>query len=345
MFQIPIHILIICLNLFFLIPKYLGKGKLVAYSSLLLSSMLLASGGILAGYYLTAFFSHQTIEQRYGPGHCAWYFFGNALSALFAGVIITTSIKLTVVWVRGQRRQQQLEKDQLETELNFLKQQFNPHFLFNTINSIFFLIHKKPDTAAESLARFSDLLRYQLYECDDNQIPLYKEVEYIKNSIALERLRQNDNVRVSCELDTGSERQLYIAPFILMAFVENAFKHVSREPGSSNWIVIRLGRCQGRLELSVSNSVPVGSGEKRRTGNIGGKRLSGGVGGNRLSGGVEGPQLSGGVGLKNVRRRLDLLYPGRHLLDIQRDSARFEVRLQLDLLPAVAPAHGVPYNI
>lgn len=308
MFQIPIHILVICLNLFFLIPRYLGKGKLVTYSVLLLTSMLLASGSIVAGYYLTAFFSHRTIEQLYGPGRCAWYFFGSALSALFAGVIITTSIKLTIVWIQSQRRQQQLEKERLETELNFLKQQFNPHFLFNTINSIFFLIHKKPDTAAESLARFSDLLRYQLYECDNTLIPLHKEVEYIKNSIELEKLRLSDNVRVSCELD-GASQHLYIAPFILMAFVENAFKHVSREPGSPNWIDIRLGICQGLLDLSVSNSIPVENGEKRRT---------------------------GGIGLENVRRRLDLLYPGRHRLDIQGDAASFAVRLQLELLPVAA---------
>ena len=309
MFQIPIHILVICLNLFFLIPGYLGKGRLVVYSGLLLASMLLGSGAITAGYYLTAFFSHRTIEQLYGPGRCAWYFFGSALSELFAGVIITTSIKLTVVRVRSQRRQRQMEKEHLETELNFLKQQFNPHFLFNTINSIFFLIHRKPDIAAESLVRFSDLLRYQLYECEATQILLNKEVEYIRNSIELERLRQNDNVQVSCELATGSPEELFIAPFILMAFVENSFKHVSREPGSSNWIIIRLGVCQGLLELSISNSVPVGNGEDRR---------------------------AGGIGLKNVRRRLDLLYPGRHRLDIQSDAASFAVRLQLELLPVAA---------
>jgi LytS/YehU family sensor histidine kinase len=323
MFQIPIHILVICLNLFFLIPKFLGNGKLVVYSGLLLVVLLLASGGIVAGYYFTAFFSHLTIDQLYGPGRCAWYFFGSALSALFAGVIITTSIQLTVVRLRNKRRQQQLEKDQLETELDFLKQQFNPHFLFNTINSIFFLIHKKPDAAAESLARFSDLLRYQLYECNDARIPLNKEVEYVKNCIGLERLRQNDNVRVSCELDagaqqlyTGSHQQLYIAPFILMPFIENAFKHVSREPGSSNWIDIRLGICQGRLDLRVSNSVPVEKGEKSPT--------------------EGGKHRAGGIGLKNVRRRLDLLYPDRHRLAIRRDAVSFEVHLELELLPVAA---------
>jgi two-component system LytT family sensor kinase len=318
MFQVPIHILVICLNLFLLIPRYLGKGKFIAYAALLLVSMLVASVGIVAGYYLPAVLSHRTIEQLYGPGRCAYYFFGNALSVLFAGVVVTTSIMLTVIRVRSQRRQQQLEKEQLEAELNFLKQQFNPHFLFNTINSIFFLIRKKPDTAAESLARFSDLLRYQLYECDDTRILLSKEVEYIKNSIELERLRQNDDVSVSCELDTGSMDELYVAPFILMTFVENAFKHVSRETGGVNRIAIRLALFGRELALSVSNSV---------------------------SSGNQGRRPAGGIGLRNVRRRLDLLYPARHRLDIQRDAATFEVRLYLELLPVETPVRGIAYNV
>ena len=326
MFQVPIYLLVICLNLYLLIPKYLGKGRFVAYSGLLLASLLVASSSIVAGYYLPIFFSHRTIEQLYGPGRCAYYFFGSALSGLFAGVVITTSIMLMVIRIRSQRRQKQLEKEQLEAELIFLKQQFNPHFLFNTINSIFFLIRKKPDTAAESLARFSDLLRYQLYECDDTGILLSKEVEYIKNSIELEKLRQNDNVRVSCELDAGSAEELYVAPFILMTFVENSFKHVSREAGGSNWIDIRLALSGRALTLRVSNSVSSG-------GQV--KRLAGGI----------GPRLAGGIGLRNVRRRLDLLYPGRHRLDIQKDTARYEVCLNLELLPVVTPVCGIPYNV
>jgi LytS/YehU family sensor histidine kinase len=318
MFQIPIHILVICLNLFVLVPRLLGKGKFIAYSALLLASMLVASATVVAGYYLPAFFSHRTIEQQYGPGRCAWYFFGNALSVLFAGVVITTGIALTVIRIRGQRRQQQLEKEQLEAELNFLKQQFNPHFLFNTINSIFFLIRKKPDTAAESLARFSDLLRYQLYECDDTRILLSKEVGYIKNSIELERLRQNDHLRVNCEIDTACADELYVAPFILMTFVENAFKHVSRETAGSNWITIRLALDGHELSLSISNSVSRGNQDNRHT---------------------------GGIGLRNVRRRLDLLYPGKHRLEIQNDSLTFKVHLRLELLSVAAPASNIAYNV
>src|SRR5260221_14408580 len=221
LFYIPILLLAAYFNLYFLIPKYLEKGKFNSYILGMSATLLGASLCIVSGYYITAFLAHSTVYQLYGPGLCAYYFFGNAVPAVFASLILTLCIKMTGVWIQTQRRQQLLEKEQLETELNFLKQQFNPHFLFNTINSIFFLIHKKPDTASESLARFSDLLRYQLYECNVPRIVLSKEINYLKNSIELEKLRQNENVRVSLELGDYPGDELCIAPFMLVTFVEN----------------------------------------------------------------------------------------------------------------------------
>jgi LytS/YehU family sensor histidine kinase len=209
------------------------------------------------------------------------------------------SIKLAKNWLQTQRRQQLLEKEKLETELNFLKYQFNPHFLFNTINSIFFLIHKNPDKASASLAKFSELLRHQLYECNDTQIPLSQEIAYLENIIDLEKLRQNDNVEVTFDVD--KENNLTIAPFILMTFVENAFKHISKHTDQLNWIRIGL-HIDDKLHFSVSNST---------------------------SDKVTDIVHYGGIGLKNVRRRLDLIYPGQYSLDIQNNTTSFEVNLQL----------------
>ena len=306
LFYIPILLLAVGFNLYILIPRYLEKGRFRAYILVLIATLFGASFCIVSGYYVTAFLAHRTVSQLYGPGLCSYYFFGNAMPAVFASLTFSLCVKMTRVWIQTQRRQQLLEKEKLETELNFLKQQFNPHFLFNTINSIFFLIHKKPDTASGSLARFSDLLRYQLYECNVPRIALNKEINYLKNSIELEKLRQNDNVRVTLELDDVNG-QLCIAPFILMTFVENAFKHVSKEPGLPNWITIRLKVDHHRLNFFVSNSQSPGS--------------------------IGTVFHDSGIGLKNVRRRLDLLYPGRHELKIQSDGASFEVHLALDLSP------------
>jgi len=307
LFYIPILLLAVGFNLFFLIPRYLEKGRLRAYLFVLITTLFAASLCIVSGYYVTAFLAHSTVSQLYGPGLCRYYFFGNAMPAVFASLTFSLCVKMTRVWIQTRRQQQLLEKEQLETELNFLKQQFNPHFLFNTINSIFFLIHKKPDTASGSLARFSDLLRYQLYECNVPRIALSKEINYLKNSIELERLRQNDNVRVSLELDDYPDDELCIAPFMLVTFVENAFKHVSKESDLPNWITIRLNADHHLLNFFVSNS--------------------------RSPGTIDTMVHNSGIGLKNVRRRLDLLYPGRYELKIQSDAVSFEVHLDLDLSP------------
>ncbi|MBC7920861.1 MAG: histidine kinase, partial [Ferruginibacter sp.] len=250
----------------------------------------------------------RTLNELYGGGSesgCFFRFLGNALPSTVASTTLAMSIKLTKNWVRTRQWQQLLEKEKLETELTFLKNQFNPHFLFNTINSIFFLIHKNPNMASASLAKFSELLRYQLYECNDQQIPLGKEMAYLENFIELEKLRQNNNVKVTFGTEPVYTNHLGIAPFILMTFVENAFKHVSKHSDRPNWIGIKLGLDGQQLSFFVANST---------------------------SPGVANEVVNyRGIGLKNVQRRLDLLYPGQYDLAIQNDDNRFEVKLRIKL--------------
>ena len=159
--------------------------------------------------------------------------------------------------------------------------------------------------ASASLAKFSELLRYQLYECNDQQIPLSKELTYLENFIELEKLRQNNNVNVIFNMNEPFTRHLEIAPFILMTFVENAFKHVSKNTGGANWINIELTLDNQQLRFFIANSTSLE--EANEVLNY------------------------GGIGLKNVKRRLDLLYPGQYVLDIQNSTNRFEVQLQLTL--------------
>ncbi len=161
----------------------------MAYIGLLALTIVVTTASIVSGYYVGALWSDQTFQELYqiAPDHYFHLFTANALPSTVASMTLAMSIKLTKNWVQTRRqqqllekRQQVLEKENLETELKFLKSQFNPHFLFNTINSIFVLIHKNPDVASESLAKFSDLLRYQLYECNEPQIPLERELEYFE---------------------------------------------------------------------------------------------------------------------------------------------------------------------
>ncbi|HEX3935195.1 MAG TPA: histidine kinase [Puia sp.] len=293
-------------NLYFLMPRYLEKSRFILYTALVLLTSAIAAVLITPAYYIAAWLAHTTIAKMWGEKACIFFFFSGALITTLGSTTLGMSIKLTKNWIQSKRHQQALEKEKLETELNFLRYQFNPHFLFNTINSIFFLIHKNPDVAAASLAKFSELLRYQLYECNDERIPLSQEIDYLENFIGLEKLRQNSNQQVTLDINRQDGGGSVIAPFMLMTFVENAFKHVSRHADEPNWITISLVTTGRLLHFSIANSVAPfpASGELIRY---------------------------GGIGLKNVQRRLDLLYPEQYELDIKNTGSTFKVRLRLEL--------------
>ncbi len=300
-------------NLYFLIPRYLQKGHYVIYIIFLALTIIASSALIVPGYYLSAWLDGGNVEKTFGISR-NWNGFYHLvkeepLKSTLGAITLAMSIKLTKNWIETQRRHQALEKEKLETELKFLKYQFNPHFLFNSINSIFFLIHKNPDMASASLAKFSELLRHQLYECNENQIPLSKEIAYLENFIELEKLRQNDDVEIGFQVEALHTEHLGISPFILMTFVENAFKHISRHTGKANWINIKLKVNQQQMDVFIANSTSPG--ESTQVVNY------------------------GGIGLKNVQRRLDLVYPGQYELDIQNYDDRFEVRLKVTLAELV----------
>ncbi|MGN7722959.1 sensor histidine kinase [Chitinophaga sp. 22620] len=312
-FYVIFQAIAVYVNLYYLIPKYLEKSRFTAYIGLLLLTILCTSALIVTGYYLGPFVANKTMDEIWGAGHnCLFFFFSNALPSTLASMTLAMSIKLTRNWIQTSRRQQMLEKENLETELNFLKNQINPHFLFNTINSIFFLIHKNPDRASASLAKFSELLRYQLYECNDKQIPLSREIGHLENCIELEKLRFPDNVKVNLSIDPPFTEQVSIAPFILMTFVENAFKHVSRHADQPNWINIRLHLHGQHLDFAVTNSTDHGA--------------------------IRQVAAHGGIGLRNVQRRLDLIYAGRHSLNINATASAYEVSLRLELAALPQPA-------
>ncbi len=303
-FYVIFQTIAVCINLYYLLPKYLAKGRYAEYISYVLLVTLTTSVVIVSGYYFSCFLSGRPMADLYGKNASFFSFFSTALPSTMASMTLALSIKLTKNWIQTQRRQQVLEKEKLETELKFLKYQFNPHFLFNSINSIFFLIHKNPDMASASLAKFSDLLRHQLYECNDKQIPLNKEISYLHNFIELEKLRQNNRLEVDFQITGYHTAPLAIAPFILMTFVENAFKHVSKHTDEANWISIHLHIDQKHLlHFTVSNSASVNASKDVVN--------------------------YGGIGLQNVRRRLDLIYQEKYNLKINGSSSRFDVELEL----------------
>ncbi|MBX2925924.1 MAG: histidine kinase [Chitinophagaceae bacterium] len=306
-FYVVFQALGVYFNLYYLIPRYLEKGHFIKYIFLVALTVIVCAVCIVPGYYVSSWLSGQPFKALYGvdPNNYFYFFQVNTLASSAASMTLGMSVKLTKNWLQAKRREQLLEKEKLETELKFLKYQFNPHFLFNTINSIFVLIHKNPDMASASLAKFSELLRHQLYESNEKVIALSREINYLENFIELEKLRQNNQTEVQVNIEKKFSDTYAIAPFILMTFVENAFKHVSFQTGSSNWIHIYLGMQEGNLKFSVINSVsPLPN--------------------------VQAIKYSG-IGLQNVHRRLELIYPGKHKLDIEKSDKYFKAELLLKL--------------
>ncbi len=296
-------------NLYFLIPRYLEKGRYFLYVSSLLFTIISTASLIVSGYYIGAWLLDKPFQELYhmDPANYFSLFESGALPSTAASMTLAMSIKLTKNWIQTKRREQLLETEKLETELKFLRAQFNPHFLFNTINSIFVLIHKNPRMASESLAKFSELLRYQLYECNEHQILVTQELSYLENFIELQKLRQDENIQMTFRIEKPLNHNLAVAPFVIMPFIENAFKHVSQHKNCNNWITMDLHFDHAQLCLTISNSVT----QQSRTSN------------DAVS--------YHGIGLKNVQRRLDLLYPGTHDLKIKQDHEQFQVMLKLNL--------------
>ena len=296
--------------LYYLFPKFLEKGKYRLFLLYVLMSIIVISFCIIGGYYLSAHLANENVFELYNvnPPSIFSFFKFNTLPSTISVFTLGMSIKLAKNWIQAQKRERLLEKEKLETELKFLKSQFNPHFLFNTINSVFFLIDNNPVMASETLAKFSGLLRYQLYECNEPTISLDRELEYLKGYIELQEIRLNDNVEVFHEIIYAKEKECMIAPFILMPFVENSFKHVSHHSDTQNWIHIQLSLQEDVLTLQVSNSR------------------------SEIYKQTDSNLEEGGIGLKNVKRRLALLYPDQYELDITEEGAQYIARLKIQLV-------------
>lgn len=286
-------------NLYRLIPSYLAKKKFLPYLSSLLLVVFIVSPIEAFIIYLK---SHDNpAMQEKILSSLNWSFLPN----LFI-VATSTVVKITLDWYKNMRERQELETRTMQTELRFLKSQINPHFLFNTLNSLYAHTLKKSDQAPEIVLRLAEMMRYMLYDCNEKWVELGKEVTYISNYLELERLRQGKNADICFEVQ-GSVSQHRIAPLMFIPFIENCFKHGLGNNISQGFVHISLSASEDEVSLTIENSKP--------------ERLP-----DPLSG------RSGGIGLVNVRRRLELLYPGRYDLKIEDKPGIYQVKLNL-LMP------------
>ncbi|HWB92388.1 MAG TPA: histidine kinase, partial [Puia sp.] len=194
----------------------------------------------------------------------------------------------------------QLEKimnDQLQTELKFLKAQYHPHFLFNALNTIYFQMDEDIAAAKKSVEKFSELLRYQLYD-QSRTVPVSQEIGYLENFIQLARTRSSEKLRLDTKFDENLDGQ-QIYPLLFLPLVENAFKYV----GGDYHLDISVGLNNGRIELFVGNGIPESVPVQ--------------------------PDDRTGIGLENLRRRLELLYPGKHTFTLEKTQTSFSAALTL----------------
>ena len=280
---------------YYLFPRYLYKQKFGTF--FLLFALLVIVLSVAQGYILYLMFMNRPgVPKEYTN-------FSNMMQYSFISIVTMVGLlagaKLIIEKVRSDRANRVRDQQRLESELQYLKAQVNPHFLFNAINSVYFLIKKDPNLAAETLIKLSDLLRFQLYDCSDEKIAIEKEIEYLNNFITLEKVRKGEKVKVQVNFQEGLSG-FYISPFLLIPFIENAFKHVSNLANAENKITIHVKRVGDELIASIENTV-----EKILRNEV------------------------GGIGLKNVKRRLELLYPETHQLTFHEDAEKYCVNLSL----------------
>lgn len=290
--------IIVYFNIYYLIPNYLTQKTFLRYVwFLLLSAIILTPIKAIVFYFL---FSDSPEYREFVTFHQQHIFI---LTFLAAGV--STVAKILNDWLQHQRDRKELETQNMQSELRFLKSQINPHFLFNTLNSLYALTLKKSDKAPEIVIKLSEMMRYMLYECNERQVPLRKEVQYIRNYVDLEMLRQGQKVRIDFDV-RGEISDQMIAPLIFTPFLENSFKHGVNQI-SEGFVDIVLDVQDKNVILQIENSKPLKPPVKNDK------------------------RPSGGIGLVNVQRRLDLLYPDSYALKISEEPVRYKVVLTLEL--------------
>lgn len=293
--ELPVKIIATYFTLYILIDKLLIRRRYFLFLITLLLSMALF--GIII-----RILAYYTIYPMYNPDALTINLFFPpkiliGIFSIYSIVAIVASFHLIKIWFRHQQanqlleqKAQQFENEKLAGEIKLLKSQINPHFLFNTLNNLYVLTLNNSEKSPEMIYKLSELMSYMLYESNKTTVPLKKEVQYIENYISLEKLRYAERLDVSMNIYDSIEG-INIAPLLILPFVENSFKHGISNQIVSCWIRIDISVQKGLLVIKVENSK--GDPEKRET-----------------------MQFSSGIGLQNLTKRLQLIYPNRHSLKV-----------------------------
>lgn len=292
------NIALFYLNYLFILPAFLDKKKYMwCANAMLLSVVVFAFIKCGLAYY---FYDIVIIRDNGKHVMDFWdYYFSAAFVSCFF-IFLSTVLKFMQDWFNNEKVRSKLENEKLIAELAFLKSQINPHFLFNSLNNIYSLAYQKAEKTPEAILKLSEIMRYMLYDSNVDKVPLSDEIRYLENYIELQKLRFKDKTYVKFEINGNPEGHI-ITPLILISFVENAFKHgITTDNNYPITIIFNIS--PDKLFFQVTN--------KKSSLN---------------------KDETGGIGLKNVQRRLDLIYKDQYRLNIQDKNELYNCELYLNL--------------
>jgi len=309
-YRLVLHFFFFYVNYIVLVPVFLLKKRKVLYFISVLGLLCISYfvyTSILSPFDINPDFklSQELRELRGRTGNRRiWLFRGvRSMPIVFTlmTIIVSTAIRMYEEWNNNDRKKKEIEAQKYLSNLEALKNQVNPHFLFNSLNSIYSLTAKKSNDAPEAVIMLSELLRYMLYQTNDEYVLLKLEMAYIENYIKLQRLRiaKNENVKINI---TGKISTQKIRPLLFISFIENAFKYGTDFKGSTE-VKIDICIMDDELQFNCVNLI-----------------------GHRTK-----DEKSSGIGMQNTRERLELLYPEKHWLSIKEEDNRFVVDLKLNL--------------
>ncbi|MGL4583482.1 MAG: sensor histidine kinase [Flavobacterium sp.] len=289
------------------LPKALKKGETKKFIVKALFFTLLLS--LILALYFT-FFPSYINEKEMLLQEVQMSKQNQFLSQLYRAFPSAMAIITTTCGIRFYEEHHKIEKvnaklkqEHLEAHLKLLQDQINPHLMFNVLNHIHTLMQSDVELASTVLLKFSDILRYQLYECNHKMVLLHREIQYLQDLVAIEQIRWGDELEVDCQWNI-SNRDLVIAPLLLVPLIENAFKHVSRLPNTKGYIIINFTEKNNTLNLYIENSYS----DKYKLN-----------------------KTEGGIGVINVQERLQMQYPNTHTFNISHSDEKHIVELTVNL--------------
>ena len=289
------------LNLLWLSPKLLEKERWRLYIAILLV-LAFAHMGIFAPFDIYMDQTYPLDIPHFSERPAFTIYFGRLFSSI-PPIVISALLWKSLQLQKEREESLELKHRISEAEARALKAQINPHFLFNSLNNIYSLTQIKSDRSGDAILQLSEILRFVTYEGDRDRVKLDDELKQIDNFIQLQFLKDDNHENVSYSINDGGSN-LMIAPMLLLPFVENSFKHSNFEDKQKGWIDIDIHVEGHSLVMNLKNSASLRIVRKDKT---------------------------GGVGMENVKKRLSLIYPDKHKLDIKQTQDSYNVKLELDL--------------